>query len=375
MSFIGLDNLYINDEEIESIIKNSNLNKQEKHRNDILFTPDSLESATSSDDDDANASTSTPSSSLIFDNNDLLLVDELKKENLKTTQNEAAKTEVIVEEETKKKFQPISVKNEDLLEKIRKINKLQDKINDINVKIKLSNKHQNGVKTNNNYYCITNQVDDMLDSFMSNNEASSSVESNDLIDNEKFFDYADQVAEEEYFEEPNVIIKNNSIEDETLEDYYFDDDTKFNENSQNYFNMNGDDNEDDDDDDDEDILNGNFKFCLKQAQPVHKKFASTGLLFYKFKYLDTIVEVEEAGDDNSDNLITQEKMRGGNKSRKCSTSCFNLTTKLSFDDDINSCSSEILIDDNGCVSEDNLEEDVFSFNFNVNKGTHTHILS
>ena len=404
MSFIGLENnekyLYISnnnnndtDKEIETIISskdNNNLNKHQP-RNDILFTPDSLES---SSDDDANASTSTPSSSLSCDN-DLLIADEQQTPTKTNKKNvieeedysiEGTKIPVLVPseemlsvEETKK-FQPISIKNEDILEKIRKINKLQDKINDINVKIKLSNQQNGAVKTNNkvnNYYCIANNVDDILDNFISN-EASSS-ESNDLIDNEKFFDYADHDEFEATINKNN----NNSIEDETL-DYYFEDDTKFNEDSQNYFNMNDEnsdyENHDEDGDDDDDILNGNFKFCLKQAQPVHKKFASTGLLFYKIKYLDTIVEVEEAtvsvDDNNSD---TQEKIAaaaggGGNKFRKCSTSCFNLTTKSSFDDDINSCSSEILIDDNECgVSEnddDDDDDDVFNFNFNINKGTH-----
>ena len=405
MSLIGLnknENYFYtstnndDDEEIESIIKNNKSISSDlkQHRSDVLFTPDSLESASTTSDDDADGSTlSTPSSSLIYENE--LSTDEqhakleIKKseDSIEATESPTLVSSDLAFDNKEKKVQLISSKNEGILEKIRKINKLQDKINDINVKIKLSNQNSSKSKNNenkvNNYYCLANQVDDILDSFMSNE--GSTPDAIDLIDNEKFFDYADH-----YFE-PNILTNGddddavNNIEDETF-DYYFEDDTKFHEDHEGYFNDNNNDNltrddseedknynDDDDDDDDDDILKGNFKFCLKQAQPVHKKFASTGLLFYKFKYMDTIVEDEEIQADDVDDADKQSSQES--KSRKGSISCFNLATRYSFDndddDDNNSYSSEVLIDK--CISltdKDEKHDDNVFIHFNKGECPH-----
>ena len=360
MSIVGLnsnnkhENYYSTsneDKEIEAIINEIGICSN-KERNDILITPDSLETmSTVSDDADAASTSSTPSSSLICDN-ELINDNEASKQQQDhtTTTNsedtlEATQSPVLVPSETIIDA-PISIKNEAILEKIRKINKLQDKINDINLRIKLSNsQHQQNSKetsSSNNYYCIANQVDDLI-----TNDETSDSNGNDLIDNETFFDYADQCCFEP---QSNMSTTTTEMNNEVVDtyDYYFDDDdetNKLHENFEEYFINDNNNNLDTihDSDDDDDDNDQNFKFCLKQAQPVHKKFASTGLLYYKIKYMDTIVEDEEISqDDESTNNNSDFKFR------KNSTSCFNLTAKCD-----NNSSLEILINNNVSLNDAN----------------------
>ena len=135
--------------------------------------------------------------------------------------------------------------------------------------------------------------------------------------------------------------------------------------------------DDDDDDDSDDLLfnpsnfyhNSGLNTHFKQAQPVHKKFASTGFLFHRFGgYLAPIEELSEESqiineamniniDNNNNNHLDNETLNANNSvtqsltaneintSLKGSTSCFNLNSynaieKSHIQDDLKSINND-----------------------------------
>lgn len=117
---------------------------------------------------------------------------------------------------------------------------------------------------------------------------------NEFIDNEQFNDY------NQYFEidDHDANFFDNSEEDE----YEYEEDEDEDDENLNYLSL--------------------FKYTLKKAKPIlNKKYASTGFLYNRFTYLDTIVECEENQMEQSghSDLINETNKRS-------SFSCFNLST-------------------------------------------------
>jgi TATA-binding protein-associated factor Taf7 len=127
---------------------------------------------------------------------------------------------------------------------------------------------------------------------------------NEFIDNEQFNDY------NQYFEiddhEANLFDDSEEEEDDDddYNDYEYEEDDDDNNNNQDYLSL--------------------FKYTLKKAKPIlTKKYASTGFLYNRFTYLDTIVECEENQLEQSSH---SDLMNESNK--RSSLSCFNLTTNI-----------------------------------------------
>lgn len=225
-----------------------------------------------------------------------------------------------------------------ILDKIRKINKLQEKINDISSKIKSIDMNNSKNKTN-NYYCLQSELD-LIDEPEKDNDSNNKrknivkedkddednfdVEENfDMIDNEQFFDYNqyfdgpdtvtqffDEEDEDEYGDKYSRYVKKSRYSSSST-DAHSDNESNSESNSDLEYDCRGeqvyendadyDDNDNDeldidDEEDEEEKMLRLFKYNLKRAQPVPhrmRKFASTGLLFHKFGYLDPIDEGEE----------------------------------------------------------------------------------
>lgn len=317
-----------------------------------------------------------------------------------------------------------------ILEKINKINKLQEKINDINNKIKsidmngnIASSESKNNNNNKNYYCLHQDILDSmkldlneLDETQTNNQPQSDDSEDTNSDGICFYinpKYCEDDEEEEnsYInknvskqfnkefkksitnrinqlnENSNCLYRNRMEEaDADQEDNEFEESDFYLDKSknQNYRNRNNqtrlglrssqesdsdedgeiqNQNNDDltdgyyqdendsnqDDDDDEDFLLSNEHITYKQAQPVHKKFASTGFLFHRFgAYLAPIEEGPEDSlqtansnheecrssspqtsdlSSSNSNLIEESTTNQYNFSKKGSASCFNLDFK------------------------------------------------
>jgi len=448
------------DDLIESSIKNEefDLNNQ---RIEHLFTPDSLESVSSS------CSSSTPSLSEDLDNDEipvgvintqedqknnnnnninvLNLISKLEDvphiEHVKTIEinNEILEQKEfelnekqILEEENEEEAEVIIEEDDDdeieedylvngtndtslILEKIRKINKLQEKINDINNKIKTIDMNGNPISaegttsastTNQttSYYCLNQGISFDLDQ---EDEQQQEQKSN-LVNNEQDGincyvnpNYCDDDDDDDDDDEDENSQAEDNEENERLN--YMKRQMLKNSNNTDYRSLNNqtrlgnydcddedddDDDEDDDDDyddDDEDDIGGFYK----HAQPVvlGKKYASTGLLFHRYggylapieendlEYnLDSSLSSSSSSKSSSISSLNQSlpqqiqlhpTVETCNISIKGSTSCFNLTD--------NKYST---IKTNNLLTKEKEEEKIISsLNTNLNtKGEHKLII-
>jgi hypothetical protein len=175
--------------------------------------------------------------------------------------------------------------NDVIMDKIRKINRLQDTINDISTKIKTIDVNKND--------CSEQPMDDL---------SSQINASTDLILNETFCDY-NQFFETNVDCEFEAHVGNDNsrhvnIDSDTNDTYDYDDD---------------DDDDYDYDDDDEDLRN---LMQYKQAQPISK--ASNYSFVNKYRYLHPIDEMDETELDADDDC---------GQSTECNASSFNNSTK------------------------------------------------
>ena len=129
---------------------------------------------------------------------------------------------------------------------------------------------------------------------------------NKLNNSHGYFEDANYIPNSNYIEnQKNVLYSSKNIRfvnkklKKDFESHQYDDDDDDDEDEDDLI----DNNEEDDDEEDDILFNGNGFFngvsCFKQAQPVHKKYASTGFLFNRY-----LAPIEESSEETV-NLITQ----------------------------------------------------------------------
>lgn len=328
-----------------------------------LFTPDSLESSISSclnsDDSDedkdsySNQHKSKTDSALTQSSSSSCKQSGLDLEADFETDEEICQINT----------EPVIKLNEStlILEKIDKINKLQEKINDINNKIKSIDMNSPVVNTNTNknYYCLhqdilegingindeedKNNDDDSDDSEVNSTNGMYYVNPEYCEDDEDEYS-GDEILREKFSKEFKKPLKNRAYDEdeEKINESYRDRNNQTRLGVRREVDEGSDSDEDyeypqnDDSNDEDDFVVNTDQIVYKQAQPVHKKFASTGFLFHRFGcYLAPIEEGPEdlaTQDDASEstsnsNLNEFVDQKQSNMNKRASTSCFNLDCK------------------------------------------------
>ena len=329
-----------------------------------LFTPDSLESLSSTcslseSDDNSTSNNNNNNKNNIINRDKESLCEEDEQVNSKTdsglsispqlthssTNSEDKHFDLDIDFETDEEICQLTERNESsiILEKLEKINRLQEKINDINQKIKSID-----MNSNSNYYSIdhvnkTNNNINNIDQNDKDNEWNDTDENEQKVFDEKFrnrnnqtrmgvrakLEILDDDDDDEDTDNQNVNDSNpNKQHFET--NYLSDEDQQYQQDEEddddNYENY-----EDDEDEHDQEEC----YTIIRQAQPI-RKYASTGFLFNRYgSYLAPIEESPEealkSSSSNSSILSTDSSdylTQPTTFTRKTSTSCFNLEFRI-----------------------------------------------